>query len=287
MQRKPSWLKVKLPHKEQYGKIKKILKDKKLHTVCIEAQCPNLGQCWDQGTATFMILGDVCTRACRFCATKSGDPGGIIDKSEPKRLRDAVEMMKLDYVVITSVDRDDLKDGGAGIFRETVRLLKKYRNDIGIEVLVPDFSGEYKLIESVVNSGINVFAHNIDVVRRISDNVRDRRSKYDLSLNVLNLASEINKDIVIKSGIMVGIGETDDEVFEVMEDAANNNVKLFTIGQYLQPTRKNIDVDRFVTPEIFSLYEKEGRKIGLVVKSGPLVRSSYMAKTACLEAIDA
>ncbi|RKX68776.1 lipoyl synthase [candidate division TA06 bacterium] len=287
MKRKPSWLKVKLPQKEQYGKIKKILKDNKLHTVCIEARCPNLGQCWDQGTATFMILGDVCTRACRFCATKSGDPRGIIDKSEPERLRNAVKMMGLDYVVITSVDRDDLKDGGAGIFRETVRLLKEYRNDIGIEVLVPDFSGEYKLIESVVNSGINVFAHNIEVVRRISDSVRDRRASYDLSLNVLNLASEINKDIIIKSGIMVGIGETDEEVFKVMEDAANNNVKLFTIGQYLQPTRKNVDVDRFVVPETFSLYEKEGRKIGLIVKSGPLVRSSYMAKTTYLEAIDA
>ncbi len=287
MKRKPSWLKVKLPQNEQYGKIKKILKDNKLHTVCVEAQCPNLGQCWDQGTATFMILGDVCTRACRFCATKSGDPRGIVDRGEPERLRDAVEMMRLDYVVITSVDRDDLQDGGAGIFIETVQLLKKYKNDIGIEILVPDFSGKYKLIESVVNLDINVFAHNIEVVRRISDSVRDRRSKYDLSLNVLNLASEINKDIIIKSGIMVGIGETDDEVFEVMEDAANNNVKLFTIGQYLQPTRKNVEVDRFVTPETFASYEKKGRKMGLVVKSGPLVRSSYMAKKTYLEAINA
>ncbi|NIA22998.1 MAG: lipoyl synthase [Proteobacteria bacterium] len=277
MLRKPKWLKVKLPQREEYSNVKKILREERLHTVCVEAKCPNLGQCWDSGTATFMILGDTCTRACKFCATKTGNPKEIVDSSEPDRLLDAVKRMGLDYVVITSVDRDDLDDFGAGIFIRTAELLRKDNPQIGIEVLTPDFGGRKDLIDAVLDSGINVFAHNIEVVRRISPFIRDVRANYNLSMSVLKAATE-NKNIIIKSGMMVGIGETDEEVYKTIEEVASVGVKIFTIGQYLQPTRRNIEVQRYVTPEIFKSYEEKGKEVGVYVVSGPLVRSSYMAK---------
>lgn len=277
MLRKPEWLKVKLPQREEYSNVKKILREERLHTVCVEAKCPNLGKCWDSGTATFMILGDTCTRACRFCATKTGNPKGVVDRSEPDRLVDAVKRMGLDYVVITSVDRDDLDDLGATIFVKTVELLRKSNSQIGIEVLTPDFGGREDPINEVLNSGIDVFAHNIEVVRRISPKIRDARADYDLSMNVLKIAAK-SRNVIVKSGIMVGIGETDEEVYRTIEEVASVGVKIFTIGQYLQPTKKNIEVDRYVTPETFKSYEEKGKEVGINVVSGPLVRSSYMAK---------
>jgi len=284
MERKPQWLKTQLPQKDEYGIIKRILKEKRLHTVCVEARCPNLGKCWDSGTATFMILGNICTRSCRFCATKSGNPNGIVDEDEPLRLKDAVIQMKLDYVVMTSVDRDDLIDKGASIFKRSVDLIKKYDRNIGIEVLAPDFGAERDLIEIVIGSGVDVFAHNIEVVKRLSSSIRDRRADYDLSLETLKLASETKENTIVKSGIMVGLGETDSEVIVSMKDAKDAGVKLFTIGQYLQPTKNNYPVDRYVTPETFKMYEDEGKKIGLIVKSGPLVRSSFEAKETYFQA---
>ncbi|MCD6245983.1 lipoyl synthase, partial [candidate division WOR-3 bacterium] len=220
---------------------------------------------------------DTCTRACRFCATKTGNPKGVVDRSEPDRLVDAVKRMGLDYVVITSVDRDDLDDLGATIFVKTVELLRKSNSQIGIEVLTPDFGGREDLINEVLNSGIDVFAHNIEVVRRISPKIRDARADYDLSMNVLKIAAK-SRNVIVKSGIMVGIGETDEEVYRTIEEVASVGVKIFTIGQYLQPTKKNIEVDRYVTPETFKSYEEKGKEVGINVVSGPLVRSSYMAK---------
>lgn len=283
MRRKPEWLRTRLPREKSYLNIKKILNEEKLHSVCVEAKCPNISKCWDSGTATFMILGDICTRSCRFCAIKTGNPMGYVDKNEPERLMNAVKKMKLNYVVITSVDRDDLPDKGAGIFIETVKLLGEYRDDILIEVLTPDFGGDPGLLEGVLESGINVFAHNIEVVRSLSKKVRDVRADYDLSLEVLKMASKNKKDIITKSGIMVGIGETEKEVLEAMLDVRKQGVKIFTIGQYLQPHRNNISVQKYINPNTFEMFRIEGEKIGLKVKSCPLVRSSFEAKQLYLE----
>ncbi len=283
MRRKPEWLKTRLPRENSYVNIKKILNEEKLHSVCVEAKCPNISKCWDSGTATFMILGDICTRSCRFCAINTGNPMGYVDKNEPERLKNAVKKMKLDYVVITSVDRDDLLDKGAGIFIETVKLLREYRDDILIEVLTPDFGGDPGLLEGVLESGINVFAHNIEVVRSLSKKFRDVRADYDLSLEVLKMASKTKKNIIIKSGIMVGIGETEEEVLEAMLDVKKNGVKIFTIGQYLQPHKNNINVQKYINPNTFEMFRIEGEKMGLKVKSGPLVRSSFEAKQLYLE----
>lgn len=283
MRRKPEWLKTRLPRENSYVNIKKILNEEKLHSVCVEAKCPNISKCWDSGTATFMILGDICTRSCRFCAINTGNPMGYVDKNEPERLKNAVKKMKLDYVVITSVDRDDLLDKGAGIFIETAKLLREYRDDILIEVLTPDFGGDPGLLEGVLESGINVFAHNIEVVRSLSKKFRDVRADYDLSLEVLKMASKTKKNIIIKSGIMVGIGETEKEVLEAMLDVKKNGVKIFTIGQYLQPHKNNINVQKYINPNTFEMFRIEGEKMGLKVKSGPLVRSSFEAKQLYLE----
>ncbi len=283
MRRKPEWLKTRLPRENSYVNIKKILNEEKLHSVCVEAKCPNISKCWDSGTATFMILGDICTRSCRFCAINTGNPKGYVDKNEPERLKNAVKKMKLDYVVITSVDRDDLLDKGAGIFIETAKLLREYRDDILIEVLTPDFGGDPGLLEGVLESGINVFAHNIEVVRSLSKKFRDVRADYDLSLEVLKMASKTKKNIIIKSGIMVGIGETEEEVLEAMLDVKKNGVKIFTIGQYLQPHKNNINVQKYINPNTFEMFRIEGEKMGLKVKSGPLVRSSFEAKQLYLE----
>jgi lipoic acid synthetase len=283
MRRKPEWLRTHLPRKSRYLNIKKILNEEKLHSVCVEAQCPNISKCWDSGTATFMILGDICTRSCKFCVINTGNPMGYIDRGEPARLKNAVERMKLDYVVITSVDRDDLLDKGAGIFIETAKLLREYRDDIVIEVLTPDFGGDPCLIEGVLKSGINVFAHNIEVVRSLSDKIRDIRADYDLSLEVLKMASKNKTNVITKSGIMVGIGETEKEVLEAMLDVRKKGVKIFTIGQYLQPHKNNINVQKYIEPDTFEMFRREGEKIGLIVKSGPLVRSSFEAKQAYLE----
>jgi len=278
IKRKPEWLKISLPSKGKYTEIKKILKELNLHTVCVEAKCPNLGQCWGEGTATFMILGDICTRYCKFCATKTGNPRGIVDKDEPRRVAIAVQEMDLDYVVITSVTRDDLPDGGASIFRQTIEEIRKIKPDVYIEVLVPDFGGVRENIKTVIEAEPTVFAHNVEVVRRLTPLVRDRRASYEKSLSVLNIAKELIPDILTKSGFMVGLGETFDEVIETMRDLRQKGVDFLTIGQYLKPSPKHLEVDRYVTPEEFKVYEKIGLDMGFkYVASGPLVRSSYRA----------
>ncbi|HHF53283.1 MAG TPA: lipoyl synthase, partial [candidate division WOR-3 bacterium] len=249
-----------------------------LHTVCVEAKCPNLGQCWGEGTATFMILGDICTRYCKFCATKTGNPRGIVDKDEPRRVAIAVQEMDLDYVVITSVTRDDLPDGGASIFRQTIEEIRKIKPDVYIEVLVPDFGGVRENIKTVIEATPTVFAHNVEVVRRLTPLVRDRRASYEKSLSVLSIAKEFSSEILTKSGFMVGLGETFDEVIETMRDLRENGVDFLTIGQYLKPSPRHLEVDRYVTPEEFKVYEKIGLDMGFkYVASGPLVRSSYRA----------
>ena len=278
IKRKPEWLKISLPSKGKYTEIKKILKELNLHTVCVEAKCPNLGQCWGEGTATFMILGDICTRYCKFCATKTGNPRGIVDKDEPRRVAIAVQEMDLDYVVITSVTRDDLPDGGASIFRQTIEEIRKIKPDVYIEVLVPDFGGVRENIKTVIEATPTVFAHNVEVVRRLTPLVRDRRASYEKSLSVLSIAKELIPDILTKSGFMVGLGETFDEVIETMRDLRENGVDFLTIGQYLKPSPRHFEVDRYVTPEEFKVYEKIGLDMGFkYVASGPLVRSSYRA----------
>jgi len=278
IKRKPDWLKISLPSKGKYPEIKKILKELNLHTVCVEAKCPNLGQCWGEGTATFMILGDICTRYCKFCATKTGNPRGIVDKDEPRRVAIAVQEMDLDYVVITSVTRDDLPDGGASIFRQTIEEIRKIKPDVYIEVLVPDFGGVRENIKTVIEATPTVFAHNVEVVRRLTPLVRDRRASYEKSLSVLSIAKEFSSEILTKSGFMVGLGETFDEVIETMRDLRENGVDFLTIGQYLKPSPRHLEVDRYVTPEEFKVYEKIGLDMGFkYVASGPLVRSSYRA----------
>ena len=278
IKRKPEWLKISLPSKGKYTEIKKILKELNLHTVCVEAKCPNLGQCWGEGTATFMILGDICTRYCKFCATKTGNPRGIVDKDEPRRVAIAVQEMDLDYVVITSVTRDDLPDGGASIFRQTIEEIRKIKPDVYIEVLVPDFGGVRENIKTVIEATPTVFAHNVEVVRRLTPLVRDRRASYEKSLSVLSIAKEFSSEILTKSGFMVGLGETFDEVIETMRDLRENGVDFLTIGQYLKPSPRHLEVDRYVTPEEFKVYEKIGLDMGFkYVASGPLVRSSYRA----------
>ena len=278
IKRKPEWLKISLPSKGKYTEIKKILKELNLHTVCVEAKCPNLGQCWGEGTATFMILGDICTRYCKFCATKTGNPRGIVDKDEPRRVAIAVQEMDLDYVVITSVTRDDLPDGGASIFRQTIEEIRKIKPDVYIEVLVPDFGGVRENIKTVIEAEPTVFAHNVEVVRRLTPLVRDRRASYEKSLSVLSIAKEFSSEILTKSGFMVGLGETFDEVIETMRDLRENGVDFLTIGQYLKPSPRHLEVDRYVTPEEFKVYEKIGLDMGFkYVASGPLVRSSYRA----------
>ncbi len=274
IQRKPEWLKIRLRTNDDMVRISRIIKRHRLHTVCEEAKCPNIFECWGSGTATFMILGDVCTRNCRFCAVKTGHPRGAVDRDEPRRVAEAVREIGLSYVILTSVTRDDLPDGGASIFAETIRRIKESSPGTFVEALIPDYLGDN--LKVVLDSGVDVLGHNIEVVRRITPLVRDRRAKYEKSLEVLRQAKEYRPDVYTKSGIMVGIGETEDEIYEAMEDLGKVNCDIVTIGQYLQPTPKHYPVHRYVTPEEFERYRVRGMEMGfLYVASGPLVRSSY------------
>ncbi len=274
LQRKPEWLKIRLRTNDDMVRISRIIKKMRLHTVCEEARCPNIFECWGSGTATFMILGDVCTRNCRFCAVKTGHPRGVVDRDEPHRVAQAVKEIGLSYVILTSVTRDDLPDGGAYIFAETIRLIKEMSPNTFVEALIPDYLDER--LEMVVNSGVDVLGHNIEVVKRISPLIRDRRASYEKSLNVLKQAKSLSDRIYTKSGLMVGIGETEEEVYEALEDLKSVGCDIVTIGQYLQPTPKHYPVQRYVTPEEFERYRKKGEEMGfLYVASGPLVRSSY------------
>ena len=273
--RKPDWLKIKVPSGKEYIRVKDIVNQHKLHTICTSGHCPNMHECWGRGTATLMILGDICTRSCKFCNVKTGKPD-VVDREEPKRVARSVQLMKLKHCVLTSVDRDDLDDLGAGIWAETVREIKKLNPGTTIETLIPDFDAREELIMRVIEAGPEVVSHNLETVRRITPQVRSR-AKYDTSLKTLEIIAA--SKAVSKSGIMVGLGETFDEVLETIDDLRTVGVEVLTIGQYLQPTRKHWPVKEYVTPEIFAAYEKAGLEKGFrFVESSPLVRSSYHAE---------
>ncbi len=272
--RRPEWIRAKLPYGENYTKLLHLMRGKELHTVCEEARCPNLGECWGRGTATFMILGDVCTRSCGFCAVKTGRPT-VLDTDEPRRVADAVASMKLKHVVITSVNRDELNDGGASIFAETIRQIRIRDPKCRIEVLIPDFKGDKLAMDIVVDAAPDILNHNLETVPRLYSVVRPQ-AKYERSLEVLNYFKE--HGLVTKTGVMVGIGEKPEEIIEVMKDMRRSDVDILTVGQYLQPTKEHLPIDRYVTPDEFAMYRKNGLEMGFkYVESGPLVRSSYHA----------
>ena len=272
--KRPDWLKVKLPTGDNYGDVHNLIKEKKLNTVCEEARCPNMAECWNNRTATFMILGDVCTRSCGFCNVKIGMPNEL-DLEEPRRVVDSIKELNLKHAVITSVNRDELEDGGAEIFKECVRLLRKDKPDCTVEILIPDFKGEEEAFNIIMQSPPDILNHNLETVERLYHAVRPQ-AKYERSLQLLKWFKE--RGLKIKSGIMVGIGEEPKEVIELMEDLINHGCDILTIGQYLQPTKQHLPIDRFVTPEEFEMYKTEGLKLGFkFVESAPLVRSSYHA----------
>ena len=274
--RLPAWFKVRAPGGENYRALRSIMRAQKLHTVCEEAQCPNIGECWERKSATFMILGDICTRACRYCAVTSGKPGPV-DLDEPERLAHTVANLDLEYCVITSVDRDDLSDGGAFLFAECITKIKNRLPKCSVEVLTPDFGGKWWALSGVMQAKPDVLNHNIETVRSLFTKVR-AKGNYDLTLEYLAKAKEIDSSIATKSGIMVGLGETKDELIATMEDLRAVDCNLLTIGQYLQPSKKHIPINRFYTPEEFKELEKIGLEMGFNhVASGPLVRSSYHA----------
>lgn len=276
--KKPDWLKVRAPGGENYTKLKQTLRKLDLYTVCEEARCPNMGECWGAGTATVMLLGHTCTRGCRFCAVTTGNPRGYVDPREPEHVASAIAQVGLKYVVLTMVDRDDLLDGGASHMAKAVRNLHGLQPELLVETLVGDFGGRKRDIATMVASEPDVFAHNIEVPRRLTPFIRDQRCDYDLSLSVLRRAKELAPARFVKSSIMVGMGETDDEVTETMQDLRAAGVDIITLGQYLRPTPKHAPVARFVDPATFAEYERVGRALGFeFVASGALVRSSYHA----------
>lgn len=275
---KPPWLKVRLPGSPRYHEIKKRARQLRLATVCEEARCPNIGECWGGGTATFMVMGDTCTRGCRFCSVKTAKNPDPLDMMEPTNVAIAIREMDLDYVVITSVDRDDVPDGGASHFAACIFQSKRTSPKTRIEVLVPDFSGRRADLQRIIDADPDVIAHNIETVHRLTWPVRDRKASYETSMDVLRTIKDIDPDRLTKSSIMVGIGEAVDEVHETMRDLRGAGVDFLTIGQYLQPTPKHLAVEAFITPEQFKAYETAGLEMGFkYVASGPLVRSSYKA----------
>ncbi len=273
--RKPNWLRAKLPSGPAYGEVREIVDDNQLHTVCQSAQCPNMGECWSRGTATLMILGNVCTRACTFCAVQTGRPTEL-DLSEPPRVADAVAKMGLRHCVLTSVARDDLKDGGAKVWAATIRAVR-YRNpSTAIEVLVPDFKGNFENLDLVLDANPDIFNHNLETVERLQRPIR-KTASYQRSLDVL--AHSKNRGFRIKSGIMLGLGEKQEEIRQAISDLARIGLDILTLGQYLQPSSKYAPIDRWATPEEFAQWKKEAHDMGVeVVESGPLVRSSYHAE---------
>ncbi len=275
IKRKPDWLKIQLPKGDDYAYVNGIVQEHGLHTICSSGKCPNVGECWGNGTATFMILGNICTRACKFCNVPTGKPLAV-DTKEPIRLARSIKLMKLKHAVVTSVDRDDLDDGGSGIWAETIREIKKVNPHTTLEVLIPDFNGVESDIQKVINENPEVISHNLETVRRLTPSVRSR-AKYDLSLKVLKQIAD--SGIVAKSGIMLGLGETEEEIYQVMDDLLAVGVKVMTIGQYLQPTRKHLELQEYINPETFKKYEQVGLEKGFsFVESTPLVRSSYHAE---------
>lgn len=274
--RRPDWLRVKLPQGPVFKDVAEIISTHKLNTVCAEARCPNMGECWSAGTATFMILGDVCTRSCGFCAIKTGRPPKDLDWDEPNRVADAAKLMKLKHAVITSVNRDERKDGGAPIFAQTIHRLREEIPGITIEVLIPDFRGIWEALQYVIDAKPEVLNHNLETVPRLYGDVRPQ-AKYERSLELLKICKEAG--LRTKSGIMVGLGETPAEVFELMDDVAAVDLDVLTIGQYMQPTQMHLPVREWIHPDVFASYKEIGEAKGIGhVESGPLVRSSYHAE---------
>lgn len=278
--KKPDWLKISIGTNARYTETKRIVDTHKLHTICSSGRCPNLGECWGKGTATFMIGGAICTRSCKFCNTQTGKPLPL-DPEEPMRVAESIRLMKLNHAVITSVDRDDLPDLGASHWAKTLTIIRKVNPDITLEALIPDFQGRQELIAQVTDTRPEILSHNMETVRRLTPLVRSV-ARYDNSLAVIRQIAE--SGVTAKSGIMVGLGETPDEVEETMDDLIANGCKILTIGQYLQPTRKHYPVHEYVTPEQFARYREIGEKKGFAkVESGPLVRSSYHAEKHLLK----
>jgi len=280
-QAKPNWLKVQLPSGGKYQEVKATVKDHRLSTVCEEAMCPNLAECWNAGTATIMLMGSVCTRACRFCAVDTGNPHGRLDPDEPRLAAESVFLMGLKYVVLTSVDRDDLPDGGASHYAACVQAIKARNPETAVEALTPDFQGVHAHVQRVLESGIVVYAQNVETVKRLTHPVRDPRASYEQTLDVLAYAKRARPDVLTKTSLMLGLGETDEEITETLRDLRAIGVDIVTFGQYLRPTAAHLPVERWVTPAEFARYREEGLAMGfLEVVSGPLVRSSYRAERA-------
>tara|TARA_B100000315_G_scaffold133360_2_gene122877 strand:+ start:4941 stop:5861 length:921 start_codon:yes stop_codon:yes gene_type:complete len=285
--RHPDWFKIKLPSGTEYNQVKKLVKTNRLHTICEEAKCPNLAECWSHGTATFLILGDTCTRYCGYCNVKTGKPGEV-DFSEPKKVADAVKKLNLKYVVITSVTRDDLEDGGASIYANTIKEIKKINENCSVELLIPDFkirSGKvlkegylnFDALKTVIEAKPDVLGHNIEAVRRVFSRVRPG-GNYDVSLELLRKVKEINPNMKTKSSIILGFDETKKEIIETMQDLRENNVDFLTLGQYLQPSMKHVKIEKYYKPREFEELKEIGMKMGFKhVEAGPLVRSSYRA----------
>lgn len=274
-QRKPDWLKIQIPSGENYIKVKKIVKENKLHTICEDGKCPNMAECWGEGTATFMILGNICTRSCSFCAVATGRPTEY-DTAEPTRVAEAIQLMKVKHAVITSVNRDELKDKGASVWAATIREIKRLNPKTTMETLIPDFKAQWDLLYTVIDERPEVVSHNMETVKRLYRIVRPQ-AKYERSLEQIKRTKERGRRT--KSGIMLGLGETIDEVYEAMDDLVANGCDVLTLGQYLQPTKMHLEVKEFVSPEKFNHYKEEGLKRGFdIVESGPMVRSSYHAE---------
>ena len=281
---KPPWLKVRFPGGARFNWIKEQSHGQKLATVCEEARCPNIGECWNSGTATFMMMGDTCTRGCRFCAVTTAKRPGALDMDEPRHLAETIRKMDLSYVVLTSVDRDDLEDQGAGHIARCIRAAKRANPDLLIEILMPDFQGETPLVQQMIDSGAEVLAHNVETVARLTEKVRDPRAGYRQSLEVLGYLKAKAPERHTKSSLMLGLGETRDEIFQAMQDMREVGVDFLTLGQYLQPTRKHLKVERFLPPEEFEELRQVGAALGFdYIAAGPLVRSSYKAAEFYIE----
>ena len=275
--RHPTWIKARMPSGGNYAELKKLMRDLQLHTVCEEARCPNIGECWNSRTATFMILGDVCTRRCMFCAVKKGAPGGVVDTDEPRRLGEAVGYLKLNHIVITSVNRDDLSDGGASVFAECIAEARKHRPGCTVEVLIPDLEGNWDALAVIVQAHPEVLNHNTETVSRLYRRVRPY-ANYQQTLNLLRIGKQLDVQVLTKSGLMVGLGETVTELLETMQDIRNTECDILTIGQYLSPSPRHLPIQRYYTPEEFEELKEAGLEMGFRhVESGPLVRSSYHA----------
>ena len=275
---KPKWLKVKIPSGQRYHYLKSLFKGLNLSTVCEESHCPNIGECWSGGTATLMLMGDLCTRGCRFCNVKTGNPKGVLDEKEPEKVSWALSRLNLNYVVLTSVDRDDLPDEGSGHFARTISLIKQRQASLLLEVLTPDFKGNEEYIKKIIEAGPDVFAHNIETVERLSSQVRDPRASYQQSLKVLEFVKTQKPSIYTKSSLMLGLGESSKEVLKTLKDLRSIDCNVVTFGQYLRPSKRHLSVQRYIPPKEFEEWKQTAQAMGFsYCASGPLVRSSYRA----------